>query len=171
MADGDFRKQLKAGDPIPSSAAFNEYNRAARLSNPLSTMQQSPGFKGAVREGIIVIQNNSGTDRKQFEVLGISGVLFTADKNLNEFLSSASLKGVKPTQATYAGKFAICAEPIKNGKLGRAFISGRCPVRISEARRHCFARSLFPRRQRQRCHHAAGGSVRRCTGPRPQLNG
>jgi hypothetical protein len=67
---------------------------------------------------------------ERWMVLGISGIAFTKAQNETDFLSNAIvLTGVTPA-AEHSGKFVICAEPIKYGEIGTAYISGVVPVKI-----------------------------------------
>jgi hypothetical protein len=78
----------------------------------------------------VPIKNSSTEDRGRFDVLGISAPLFTHTDNADEFKNRVALSGVKPTAAAHLGKFAILLEPMKDGAIGRACVSGVCPARI-----------------------------------------
>jgi|GEM_PF-2360075 len=124
-------KTVANGSPVRPSAQWqNRANRAIKKSeangNSLSAGQ--PG----IRQPIITIfvQNNSGEDRKRFEVLGIDGILYGPDDNKTEFQNNPSLTGVTPVETEHFGNFVICAEPIADGAVGRAWIIGVCSVQI-----------------------------------------
>lgn len=79
---------------------------------------------------IVLVKNDSGEDVPRFGVLGIDGVIFTADDNLLEFQARVAFTGITPAEADHAGKFVICLDPIADGKIGRAWVSGVCHVQV-----------------------------------------
>ncbi len=78
----------------------------------------------------MLVKNNSGADRGRFNVLGIDGPIFTPTESLDSFKNTIALKGITPAAATHVGKFVILQEPLADGELGRAVISGVTPVKI-----------------------------------------
>lgn len=132
MPVGDPRRQFKVGErPELSAQQLTRWQAAASdleaRSNMLSASPKSTGFT----EGLIVVQNNSGADRKQFEILGIDDIIIAPDANLSEFTSNYAIKGAMPTVADHFGNFVVCANEIPDGGYGDAFVFGTCPVRIS----------------------------------------
>lgn len=81
--------------------------------------------------GLLYIKNMSGSDLDRLEVLGIDSVLFSPGDNEKQFLDMAVLTGSTPDVDVHLGKFAVLAEPIKNGKVGRAWVHGVFPVKMS----------------------------------------
>lgn len=79
---------------------------------------------------IVLVKNDSGEDVPRFGVLGIDGVIFTADDNLLEFQARVAFTGITPAEADHAGKFVICLDPIADGKIGRAWVSGVCAAKV-----------------------------------------
>jgi hypothetical protein len=88
--------------------------------------------------GIVVwVKNDSGTDVDRFGVLGIDEPIILPDENENEFAMRVALKCVTPSAGGSSeddnrGRFVICAEPIANGKIGRAFIAGVCACKLQD---------------------------------------
>jgi hypothetical protein len=88
--------------------------------------------------GVVVwVKNNSGTDVGRFGVLGIDEPIILPDENENEFSMRVALKCVTPSAGGSSeddnrGQFVICAEPIANGKIGRAFIAGVCACKLQD---------------------------------------
>ncbi len=129
--NGDAMKPVASGSPVrPSANWWNRNNRAIKQSET-SGNSLSAGQPGTRQPQItIYVQNNSGEDRKQFEVLGIDGILYGPDDNKAEFQNNAAITGVTPVETQHFGNFVICAEPIAEKAMGRAWILGVCPVQI-----------------------------------------
>lgn len=84
--------------------------------------------------GVVNVRNDSGADVPQFSVLGINGVVnsdVSTTQNLNKFLSRLIFKGITPTTASHTGKFVVCLNAIKSGKVGLGRVVGVCPVQVS----------------------------------------
>ncbi len=137
---GDNLKKVKAGDPFKFPAStFNSFVDAAL---DYQARNRSGGAGSAMPTAfdaqlIAIVKNDSGEDRAQFEVLGIDDVLFTPSDNLQEFKNHVVLTGVTPaaessSEPGHRGKCVICAEPIKNGMVGRAYVGGCCPVYLDQ---------------------------------------
>lgn len=128
---GDPLRRLQAGerlDSIPASAwnafvAAAEYVRAQLATGGVSAGGGMPG------PGQVLILNDSGEDREQFDVLEIIAPVITAADNRQEFEARIVLKCRKPV-ADAAGAYVVLAEPIPAGQFGRAWIDGVCPARV-----------------------------------------
>lgn len=119
MSDS-FRK-VQPGERLRIPAdAYNAFIDAA-IANREGNSGAVPASLG---ERVVRIQNNSGTDRDRFDVLGIdSSVPITPSDNLDAFKQHFILGGATPT-SNHAGKFVILLEPIANGKVGAALAIG-----------------------------------------------
>ncbi len=82
------------------------------------------------KNGIIIVRNQSGSDRDRFDVLGLSTVIITPTQNAQKFASRWALNAALPA-ATHTGKFAILQEPIKSNAFGLAMIVGVSPVYVT----------------------------------------
>jgi hypothetical protein len=80
---------------------------------------------------MILVRNESGVTVPRFGVLGINGVMFDPAVDEQSFMNQVALSGVTPAILTHRGKFIILAEPIADGDIGRAWITGSCPVMVS----------------------------------------
>lgn len=131
MAGGDPLSRVSPGETRSGfpAAAFNEFADAAR-----SIRQRTGGvLTGAgITSSVVMVRNDSGADRGRFGVLAISGIVFTPTDNQEEFTNRVTLKGIAPTSA-YTSRFAVLAEPIPSGQLGRAYLDGVCQARIKGA--------------------------------------
>jgi hypothetical protein len=130
---------------------------AASQINALNDMMRvKTGFRGGPQtapepaQNIVLIKNNSGADVPWLGVLGIDGVEIDpsggsltgngeADKLAREFATRPILTGVTPT-TELSESFVVTLEPIANGKIGRAAVSGAfaCRVHVTNAS-HRFA--------------------------------
>ena len=86
------------------------------------------------RQGdVIKVRNQSGQDLDRFAVLGIDSAIIPPDANALEFKNQPATNAIVPTDA-HAGQFIVLLDPLKNGRIGRAWVSGVCicQVRIDE---------------------------------------
>jgi len=75
----------------------------------------------------------AGYDRSQYDILGVSGVVFAATDD--GFKQRIVLTGATPATGSHEGKFAVLAEPIANGEIGPAILDGTiiCQINITDA--------------------------------------
>ena len=102
-------------------AAIDHRQRSANIGR-----ESQPSYRSA---DIVLVRNDSGSPRQQFDILGIDGPIISPDANETQFRSRVALKGVTPGES-HIGKFVVLAEPLANGKIGRAYAAGVCPVKI-----------------------------------------
>jgi len=76
------------------------------------------------------VKNASGADRARFAVLGIDSPIFSPSEAADNFANQVALVGVTPT-ADHAGKFVVLLEPIADGEIGQAVVSGVTPVKVN----------------------------------------
>ncbi|HUU90110.1 MAG TPA: hypothetical protein VM238_02750 [Phycisphaerae bacterium] len=125
-------QKVKSGDPLEIPArTHNAFIDAAR--DHLARQQNVAGAPVAELRpgGIVPVKNASGADRERFDILGIDAPIFTPTDNEDGFKNQVALKGVLPTEADHAGRFAILLEPLKAGAIGLACVQGVCPVKVS----------------------------------------
>lgn len=125
-------KQLSPGDPpgIPAKT-WNDLVRMLRWWNARpNSGRDTP--TNLPNQGIVLIQNRSGDDVQQSGIMGISNYLPLIDPadNLVQFRSLPALVGDAPEAKFHAGRLVITLEPIANGAIGRAVISGIAAVQI-----------------------------------------
>jgi len=130
---GDTLKKAKPGDPLRIPAAtFNTFVDSARdyLQRKQGTGQKpTQAFR---QTGIVLVKNASGADRGRFDVLGIDAPIFTPAESIDSFKNTVAVKGVTPA-AGHAGSFVVLLEPIADGEIGRAVVSGVTPVKVNVA--------------------------------------
>lgn len=125
-------RKVKSGDLLRIPAGT--YNAFVNAAEDFRARQRSQGREaqaGHVSSGIVLVRNNSGSDCDRFGVLGIDGPIINPADNEQAFKNRRALKGVTPAIASHFGKFVICLEPIANGKIGQAMVSGVCVVKVS----------------------------------------
>jgi hypothetical protein len=84
---------------------------------------------------VILVRNDSGSTVGRFGILGIDEPIILPSENENQFSARVALSCVTPSAGGSSeddnrGRFVICAEPIANGKIGRAFIAGVCACKL-----------------------------------------
>ena len=124
---------VKAGDRLEIRAPV--WNKMLDAARDRQAQQHSTGRNpGSDFRGVpILMKNNSGADRSQYEILGISGIVFAATDD--GFKQRVVLTGVTPAMGSHEGKFAVLAEPIGDGDIGPAVVDGVtiCQVNITDA--------------------------------------
>lgn len=120
------------GDPLRVTAdEFNiamdagEAHRRGQINMQSAATRRLPS-----QPNTILVRNDSGLLVGRFGVLGIDSPLIAPDVNEAEFVNHCAVAGVTPA-AEHAGRFVILTEPLEDGKIGLAWVSGACPVQIS----------------------------------------
>jgi len=125
-------KKVRPGEPIiiPASTynAFIDVANWFALTRP-DTAGSGPPNRAAGSPVVVAIRNDSGAAIDRFDVLGISGPLFSPTDAYDQFSEVVRLTGVTPT-AAHVGAFAITLEPLRAGKIGRAVIEGVSVARV-----------------------------------------
>lgn len=86
----------------------------------------------------VLVRNDSGDVRPRFAVLGIQGFVIEPETDLGQFQQQVALLGVLPIERGHEEEaelqtedsFVVLSEPIPDGKIGRAWASGTCPVQV-----------------------------------------
>jgi len=76
------------------------------------------------------VRNDSGSNQNRMAVLGVEAPIIDPSANEEEFRNRVALSCITPAADTHEGRFVVLAEPIANGKIGRAYAAGVCPVKI-----------------------------------------
>lgn len=114
---------------IPTGRTWNRAVEALGNQNA----PPPPGVAASSQPELVWVKNASGADVGRFNVLGIEGPIVTPTDNADEFKQQVAITGIVPVASDHSGAFAVMAEPIGNGNIGRGWISGACPVQISIA--------------------------------------
>jgi len=125
--------KVQSRDPLKIPAAtFNTFVDSAR-----DYLQRQQGTGGKATQtfrqtGIVLVKNNSGADRGRFAALGIDASVFTPTESIDSFKNTVAVKCVTPA-AGHTGSFVVLLEPIIDGEIGRAVVSGVTPVKVDVA--------------------------------------
>lgn len=124
-------RKVKSGDPLRIPAAtFNTFIDAARDylgRRQQSTRRDRPAFR---QSGIVLVRNDSGSDRERFDILGVDGPVFTPDADEDAFKNAVALAGVTPSESTHKGSFAVLLEPAAAGEFAQACLDGVCIAKV-----------------------------------------
>jgi len=131
---GDPYKKVRPGDTLTiPAAAYNAMLDAAVANRQGQATGAGPGPGSAVAgptSTTVLIKNNSGVARNQFDILGLDGALFDPATALESFKRQVVLKGVVPT-ADHTGKFVVLQEPARVGSIARACLLGATVARVN----------------------------------------
>jgi len=118
-------KKVVAGTRFrPSARAWNAFADKANELTPSMSSSSSIGKR-------LLVLNNSGTDCNRFGILGVDGMQIPQATNENEFYNNILLDGVSPVLADHCGKFVVCVDPIKDGRIGECIMSGLIQVQVN----------------------------------------
>lgn len=128
MSQNPLRKSVP-GDALPLSVRTQRHAADAARDTIRRTFGargiQTPGaFSKTAQTGIILVENNTGVDQDFLAVYGVDEPIILPSENADTFKSEATIKGVIPTINEHLGKFVVALEPIANGLVGRAVVSG-----------------------------------------------
>lgn len=127
-------QKVKPGDPLVIPAGtFNTFIDAARDYLDRRHRTAVPMQPAARPNGIVLVKNTSGAAVDRFGVLGLDVPIFTPTDSLASFLDRPAFRGVAPTAADHAGRFAVVLEPLADGAIGQACCLGVCPVKVDIA--------------------------------------
>lgn len=124
-------RKVRSGDSLViPAAAYNAFIDAAldfRQRTAHLGQGAQPSFPQA---SIVLVRNDSGSNQNRMAVLGVDAPIIDPSANEEEFRNRVALSCVAPEEGTHEGRFVVLAEPIANGKIGRAYAAGVCPVKI-----------------------------------------
>lgn len=125
--------RVEPGDRLNISATeFNAMLSAAKAFAG-GDVTGAVSDRGTLRDPcIVLIRNDSGGDRNQYDILGITGPAFDPVDRENSFLHSPQivLTAATPSAASHRGRFCVLLEPVKKDGLARACILGTVIAKI-----------------------------------------
>lgn len=129
-AGDPFAKVFPGQSAPPSATAWNA------LIDMLRQWREQQGAGGQpLRESrdrvVVRALNNSGGDLDRWAILAIGDPIITPTENEAEFESQVTFEGDTPTGSTPSGRWVVLLEPILDGSIGRAVISGVTACRIA----------------------------------------
>lgn len=113
-----------SGQPFDRSVrTYNEFVAAARHARGGERPPQNiiPPLNSA---SILYCENNTGGDRKAFEVAAVGGVSVTPSEQLDNFKHGPIPSGVAPASLADRDTFLVWQEPVPAGYVGRAVLAG-----------------------------------------------
>lgn len=128
---GDRFKKTQAGQPLDVSAeVWNSFLDSVRDRKSRKHDQLSDAIETIRNADLISVRNDSGADRDRFHLLAIDRPIIGPADNLREFKNRPSAIGKLPVHSDHFGRFAVLLDPIRVGKIGRAWVSGVCPAKV-----------------------------------------
>jgi hypothetical protein len=159
MAGDAFRK-VQPGQRLEITAeAYNAFVDAALAVREQKQFgaEASQFFR---QSGIIKIKNASGSDQARFAVLALTKPIVLPTANQNEFQRQVALEATVPKEHTHRGRLAVLWEPIANGQIGLATVSGVTPVRLEVDPDHLYDYADFIPDDAQKLRNVPHGSAR-----------
>lgn len=125
----DLRK-VRSGQKLEIPAkAYNAFVDAAIDLRQRSHGTQQQSNLEQRSTGIMLVRNNSGEDMPRLSVLGLDAPVVSPTDNLQQFKNRAAMSASKP-QSDHQGRFVILLDAIRQGAIGRAYVSGVCPAYV-----------------------------------------
>jgi len=128
---GDVMKKVQSGDklkiPAETFNTFIDTARAFRADQQNLVANPRPVLRD---RDVVLVKNQSGADRKRFDVLGIDDALITPTDNLDEFKNRVAFTGVSPVAPDHQHKFVVLLGPLADGQIGPAAVSGAVQARV-----------------------------------------
>jgi len=129
---GDALKKVASGQVLRIPAqAYNAFVEAAEAVRGRSLGFDQDALNPNSRNPLVYVRNDSERDLTRYAVLGLDRIVITPQDNESEFNAHPVLVGVVPQEDAHRGRFAVLAEPLGTGRIGRAYLVGVCPVRIT----------------------------------------
>jgi len=136
------RKVLAGEQFVAPAATWNAFIDAAQdykdRTADIGRQATSAGFRSS---GIIIVKNESGSARRQFDVLGLGEPIFLPSSGSSSggstggadqsFRNMVTFRGLMPSEDEHVGKFVVLIEPLAANAVGRACVSGVCQVRVN----------------------------------------
>jgi hypothetical protein len=136
---GDAFKRVTAGEPMEIPAtAWNACLDAAEANRNGSNDRFGVLNNQFRNTGIVLAKNCSSVDFPRFGIAALriggygrnTSALFTPADSLAQFQNKVALNFSAPIGPFDYGRFGICIDPIKAGKVGRVCVDGLCPVKV-----------------------------------------
>jgi hypothetical protein len=122
--------KVQPGMPLQIPAkTYNAFVDAARDHQQRQMSTSADAQRDKDPSNIVLVKNESGADRARFDILGVTGPIFSRADNAATFQDRIALRGVTPT-SEHVGRFVVLVDAIPNGTIGRAYVSGACLTRV-----------------------------------------
>ncbi|MGH7143124.1 MAG: hypothetical protein ACREJ2_03200 [Planctomycetota bacterium] len=128
---GDAFQKVKPGDPLTiPAAAYNGFVDAALDLLKRRQNQASANLAAYTQNGVIWVKNATAGGLDQFSVVGLGDLVITPEGNEREFRSQIVMQVAVPDKTKHRGRFAVLAEPLAAGAIGRAYAAGVCQAHL-----------------------------------------
>lgn len=132
------------GDPLAIKAS--EWNAIAAATNrsTLPVDLRAAGRGAGLAPGVVWVRNDGDDPLERFQVLKLGGMLVDPADQAEDYLARVVLGAVINDQLDLRpGRFALAAETIPPGLIGRAYMTGVFPVLINvDQTGHRYARAV-----------------------------
>ncbi len=156
----DYLKNVRRGEPIDlSAAAWNKLMDMARRDGVRGASGMADPLFAKRDRDVVLVKNMSGIEYPRWGVLGLGAPVYVPQHNPpsgkqelpQDFAENLVLRGEMPVAGVHEGLFGVLLQPLKDGDIGAAIVSGTfgCVIVVQDGR-HRFA-DVYPSR-------AAGGS-------------
>ena len=133
---GDKFQRVQSGQRVAIPAgAWNAMLEAARAHEQSKFNAQADTEPHLAQADICKVLNTTAGPLERFAITEIAGALIAPADNEAEFQVRAAFRVRVPT-AEARGRWCVLAEPIPPGRIGRAWVSGVCPARVSVEETH-----------------------------------
>lgn len=132
---GNFIPKVTPGDDIVdhlTASTWNAFIDAANAAKDGGPLPNRNPLDLAIDPNIRFVRNDSGSARARYDILALSGVVFTPTDNLEAFKAQPLFTGIVPTLA-YVSKFGILIDPVGTAsatKYGRVAVAGTWVVKL-----------------------------------------
>lgn len=100
------------------------------VSERKGTTQSGGGLADSATTGLVEIYNDTGTAFDANQVVGLDAPLFAESDNSSAFRLRPAFRAVDADGDHHKGMWAVCAEPIRDKAIGRAWVTGVAAVSV-----------------------------------------
>jgi len=153
-------RRLQTGQKLNNAITAGDWNEICDMVEFFRRLKTMTGGGNTERlpAGVVLIENASGSDQDRCDILGIDSVVISSADNIAEFKSRPVLSCITPAADYHTGKFVVLYEPIANGKLGYAWVTGVCPVQIQSIQPEHLYADITDSDTSKLTSHVAGGA-------------
>lgn len=121
---GDPFRPVRAGEPLVIGAtAWNAAMLAGKAELRRRAALAASTLDPRLEPDLVLVRNDTGDDLDGFSVVGLGDPVTKAAARLAQFKGRGAIAGAVPTLAS-RGRFAVLQEPIRDGAVGLALVSG-----------------------------------------------
>jgi len=129
MPGGDFQRVTRNDRLVIPADAYNAMLDAAEAERGQRFRGGALPATGFGQTGIIKVRNDTGSAVARFHVLALDEPIILPSANEDEFKRQVAFACVEPTTA-HEGLWVVLLEPLADGAIGRAVVSGATVARL-----------------------------------------